>query len=142
MTLADAKRRNTCRYPVKTGRESICTRVPESLLSSGLQPLKILCLDGGGGKGMSYPAALRAIVDHFQKPIWQIYDFVVATSAGSCFFLPCAAGVEPHDVLENALASFPVFCKGQSLCRLLCTGATQTRLASEELATAVMSGKA
>ena len=64
-------------------------RVP--LSARGRRPLNILCLDGGGMRGVAQLAMVEEMEELTGKPVSELFDLVVGTSIGGCgaLFVSC-----------------------------------------------------
>ncbi|WP_078380464.1 CBASS cGAMP-activated phospholipase [Sutcliffiella halmapala] len=63
--------------------------------------MKILCIDGGGIRGVFAVAILQAIENEYKKPIGDLFDMVAGTSTGSIIASSVSIKVEMTSVLKN-----------------------------------------
>jgi predicted acylesterase/phospholipase RssA len=73
--------------------------LPDSLTESSM-PLRILCLDGGGAKGLNTLLMLQAIESRAGRPINQLFDLICGTSIGSCIGSLASVGLTPEHMME------------------------------------------
>lgn len=62
-------------------------------------PMRILCIDGGGMKGVYACAYLKVMEEHFQKPLHEHFDLIAGTSTGGIIALGLAAGKSAEELL-------------------------------------------
>ncbi len=62
-------------------------------------PMRILCIDGGGMKGVYACAYLKVMEEHFQKPLYKHFDLIAGTSTGGIIALGLAAGKSAEELL-------------------------------------------
>jgi hypothetical protein len=94
--------------------------------SIALKPLRILCLDGGGARGMIQVLMLKTFEQCCGKPINEMFDLICGTSVGSCLGFCLSAGTSLYTcmgLLEGLCykGPKPVF-KTKSTWRLLTKG--------------------
>ncbi|MBS1706281.1 MAG: patatin-like phospholipase family protein [Armatimonadetes bacterium] len=63
-------------------------------------PMRILCIDGGGMKGVYACAYLSTLESHFGKTLYEHFDMVAGTSTGGIIALGIAAKLSAADILE------------------------------------------
>lgn len=63
--------------------------------------MKILCIDGGGIRGVFAIAVLQAIEDNYEKPIADYFDVISGTSTGSIIAASISMKIPMKKVLEN-----------------------------------------
>ncbi|WP_099355190.1 CBASS cGAMP-activated phospholipase [Fredinandcohnia onubensis] len=63
--------------------------------------MKILCIDGGGIRGVFAVAILRLIEKEYKKPISEMFDMVAGTSTGSIIAASATLKLNMEDVQEN-----------------------------------------
>lgn len=63
--------------------------------------MKILCIDGGGIRGVFVVAILRAMEQEYKKPISEMFDLIAGTSTGSIIAASTILQIDMSDVLEN-----------------------------------------
>ncbi|MBM7619198.1 patatin-like phospholipase/acyl hydrolase [Bacillus tianshenii] len=63
--------------------------------------MKILCIDGGGIRGVFAIAILQAIEEEYKKPIAELFDCFAGTSTGSVIASSVCLKVEMKKVLES-----------------------------------------
>lgn len=63
--------------------------------------MKILCIDGGGIRGVFAIAILQAIEEEYDKPISELFDVVAGTSTGSVIASSVCLKVKMEKVLES-----------------------------------------
>lgn len=127
---ADRPERNS---PVSMGMQPLpslaITELEPDLSHESNRPLRILCLDGGGAKGMNTVLMLQAIEKRCGKPIQELFDLICGTSMGACVGAGAALGTNMDfmmDLLEGLCykgcdSCGPVF-PTRSLWRLLTKG--------------------
>jgi len=120
--------------------------IPRSLSWSStaprLKPVRILCLDGGGGKGIGIAKVLESMEKSLGRPLSDLYDFVIGSSIGAIVlagYLNCGFSFE--DFEHNFSVNFSRFAKDQSTLRLLWTGSTQDRRGQEALLNNTFQGR-
>lgn len=62
---------------------------------------QVLCLDGGGYKGVFSAAVLAALEEDFHQPIAPLFDLIVGTSTGGIIALGLGAGLSPANILAQ-----------------------------------------
>lgn len=67
--------------------------------------MKILCIDGGGIRGVFALAILQAIEEQYNKPISELFDVVSGTSTGSVIAASVCLKMEMKKVLESYIIS-------------------------------------
>ncbi|MCM3664161.1 patatin-like phospholipase family protein [Mesobacillus subterraneus] len=65
--------------------------------------MKILCVDGGGIRGVFPIAILQAIEEEFQTPIGDLFDVIAGTSTGSIIAASAAIKTPMNKVMESYL---------------------------------------
>jgi patatin-like phospholipase/acyl hydrolase len=79
------------------------------------KPFQILCLSGGGFRGLYTAALLEKLRERAEKPLSQVFNLIAGTSIGGILALGLAAGIEPATLRaafeENADLIFPRFLK-------------------------------
>lgn len=63
-------------------------------------PFRILCLNGGGVRGVFQAVALSNISKQLEKPLWEYFDLICGTSTGSIIGIALAIGIEPERIVE------------------------------------------
>jgi uncharacterized protein len=66
--------------------------------------MKILCIDGGGIRGVFPIAILKAIEEAYQRPVGELFDVIAGTSTGSIIAASAALHTPMNKVLESYLA--------------------------------------
>lgn len=66
--------------------------------------MKILCIDGGGIRGVFPIAILHAIEEEYQRPVGELFDVIAGTSTGSIIAASASLGIPMGKVMENYLA--------------------------------------
>lgn len=66
--------------------------------------MKILCIDGGGIRGVFPIAILNAIEEEYQRPVGELFDVIAGTSTGSIIAASAVLGIPMGKVMENYLA--------------------------------------
>lgn len=66
--------------------------------------MKILCIDGGGIRGVMPLAILKAIEQEYKCPIGEFFDVIAGTSTGSIIAASVALDKNMDDVLDNYMA--------------------------------------
>lgn len=75
------------------------------------KPFKILCIDGGGIKGLFSAQVLAEFESYFETRISEHFDLVCGTSTGGIIALAVAAGIPMQDVVKFYSESGPkIFC--------------------------------
>jgi hypothetical protein len=105
------------------------TASTNATINESTKPLRILCLDGGGAKGMNTVLMLQEIEKRCGKPIQELFDLICGTSIGACVGAGAAVGTKLDSMMElleglcykGCESCGPVF-PTRSLCRLLKTG--------------------
>ena len=64
------------------------------------KPFKILCIDGGGIKGVYSAQVLAEFEDAFKSSTSEHFDLVCGTSTGGIIALGVAAGIPMKDVVQ------------------------------------------
>lgn len=67
---------------------------------------KILCIDGGGFKGL-YSASVLTEIEKANKPIYQYFDLICGTSTGGIIALALAAGISAEEIKQFYLKFGP-----------------------------------
>lgn len=65
--------------------------------------MKMLCIDGGGIRGVFPIAILQAIEEEFQKPVGELFDVIAGTSTGSIIAASAALTTSMDKVMESYL---------------------------------------
>ncbi len=82
---------------------------PLRLIAS--KPYQVLCLSGGGYRGLYTAALLEKLEMQAGKPLWQVFDLIAGTSIGGILALGLGAGIAAKDLAEaferNADTIFP-----------------------------------
>lgn len=105
-------------------------------------PLRILCIDGGGSKGIGVAKMLSMMEDSMQKPLHELYDFVIGSSIGAIVLVGTLVCRYKYEMLEEKFAMHMArFSKGQSMVRLLVTGSTQNAQGQMQLLTEYLGPK-
>ncbi|MHC0035548.1 CBASS cGAMP-activated phospholipase [Pseudoneobacillus sp. C159] len=65
--------------------------------------MRMLCIDGGGIRGILAVIVLQALEEELQKPIGESFDGIAGTSTGSIIAASTALGIEMEQVLQNYL---------------------------------------
>ena len=89
-----------------TGSET--NRSVERVDDAAAAPFQILCLDGGGQKGLFSAAALAAIEDDLGVTIDDHFDLIVGTSTGGLIALALGAGLRPKEIVSFYLENGPI----------------------------------
>ncbi|MBX7135748.1 MAG: patatin-like phospholipase family protein [Fimbriimonadaceae bacterium] len=80
------------------------------------RPMRILCLDGGGMKGVYACSYLTTLEDHFKVNLCEHFDLIAGTSTGGIIALGLGARLSASDVLkfyrEHGSAIFPKHLPG------------------------------
>ncbi len=63
--------------------------------------MKVLCIDGGGIRGVFAIAILKALEEEIGKPIGEAFDLVAGTSTGAIIAASVALKLEMKDVLKD-----------------------------------------
>jgi len=102
----------------------------------GMRPLRVLCMDGGGAKGLAYCELLHNLSKAIAPvKLWEAYDFVAGTSVGGALTLMTfASETPPEDLYMKLAAAFAKFTGGLRTSRLVCEGQTSTVAECMELA--------
>src|SRR5438067_651767 len=78
-----------------------------------IPPFQILCLSGGGYRGLYTATLLEALEKEAQKPLAEVFDLIAGTSIGGILAIGLAAGVRAATLREcfedNGGAIFPHF---------------------------------
>ena len=61
---------------------------------------RILCLSGGGIRGIFQAVYLRNIATAFDKPLHECFDLIAGTSTGAIIALGLAFGVDPQKLVD------------------------------------------
>jgi len=100
---------------------------PSSAQGYGGRPIRILSIDGGGSKGIGVFKALDQIESSLGRPLHELYDYFIGSSIGGAVLLGKLVGGFSFDEFSARLVpAMAEFSRGQSVIRLLFTGATQT----------------
>jgi predicted acylesterase/phospholipase RssA len=101
-----------------TGENTIANRTPAKIAS---KPYQILCLSGGGFRGLYTATLLEILEAEAKKPLSQVFDLIAGTSIGGILALGLATGI-PAETLREAFETngdqiFPRFrkIKGKSV---------------------------
>lgn len=107
-------------------------------------PFQILCLSGGGFRGLYSATLLEMLEKKAEKPLSEVFDLIAGTSIGGILAIGLAAGVKASHLREafeqNAESIFPRFhtVKGIRIPRLK-TGILKGRYPQEGLKAAIES---
>ena len=63
--------------------------------------MKMLCIDGGGIRGVFPIAILQAIEEEYQKPVGELFDVIAGTSTGSIIAASAALNTPMEKVMES-----------------------------------------
>ncbi|MGO4886800.1 CBASS cGAMP-activated phospholipase [Anaerobacillus sp. MEB173] len=63
--------------------------------------MKMLCIDGGGIRGVFAIAILQAIEEEFQRPVGELFDVIAGTSTGSVIAAAICLKTEMSELLES-----------------------------------------
>lgn len=63
--------------------------------------MRMLCIDGGGIRGVFPIAILQAIEEEFQKPVAELFDVIAGTSTGSIIAASAAMNTSMKEVMES-----------------------------------------
>ncbi|MEH7885224.1 CBASS cGAMP-activated phospholipase [Bacillus sp. JJ1609] len=66
--------------------------------------MKMLCIDGGGIRGVFPIAILQAIEEEYQKPVAELFDVIAGTSTGSIIASSAALSTKMDKVMESYLS--------------------------------------
>lgn len=119
-----------------TGENAIRNRTPDKIAT---EPYQILCLSGGGFRGLYTAALLEILEAEARNPLAQVFDLIAGTSIGGILALGIAAGIKASTLREgfetNADRIFPRFrkIKGKSVFPRLAWGIFQARYPQEGL---------
>mmetsp|Transcript_139920 Transcript_139920/g.363696 ORF Transcript_139920/g.363696 Transcript_139920/m.363696 type:complete len:754 (-) Transcript_139920:263-2524(-) len=94
------------------------------------RPLRILCIDGGGIRGIVSALILEAIEQRCGRPACELFDLVCGTSIGSCIALTAVCGVKSSLAAERLDGMRDAVFARSSPWRLLRTG---SRIAEESI---------
>lgn len=72
----------------------------ESDPSWGPGPLQVLCLDGGGLKGLFSAAVLQQLESDLGVSLVEHFDLIAGTSTGGLIALALGAGLSPREIVE------------------------------------------
>lgn len=75
------------------------------------KPFSILCLDGGGGKGIYTLGVLREVESYLGKPLNQHFDLFYGTSTGSIIAAALAKGTSIAEILNFYYEHLPRIMK-------------------------------
>src|SRR5262249_46139902 len=78
---------------------------------------RVLCLDGGGIKGVFTAAALARMEDQTKHQVIKHFDLIVGTSTGGILAIGLAMGLSPHELLAFYRKRGPVIFPATSLVR-------------------------
>lgn len=91
-----------------SGEEQIRSKVRRQIVSP---PYQILCLSGGGYRGLYTAALLEKLEARAGKPLSQVFDLIAGTSIGGIMALGLGAGIPSTNLLaafeKNANKIFP-----------------------------------
>lgn len=63
--------------------------------------MKMLCIDGGGIRGVFAVAFLSAIEEYYHKPVGELFDVIAGTSTGAIIAASASLKLKMSEVLEN-----------------------------------------
>ncbi|RSD26095.1 CBASS cGAMP-activated phospholipase [Mesobacillus subterraneus] len=63
--------------------------------------MKLLCIDGGGVRGVFPIAILQAIEEEYGKPVGDLFDLIAGTSTGAIIAASAALGKPMQEVMES-----------------------------------------
>jgi len=90
-------------------------RHPQPANASLDRPLQVLCLDGGGLKGLFSAAVLAEIESDHAVKVAEHFDLIVGTSTGGLIALALGAGLSPAQVVGFYVTHGPsIFPSGRS----------------------------
>mmetsp|Transcript_13873 Transcript_13873/g.34812 ORF Transcript_13873/g.34812 Transcript_13873/m.34812 type:complete len:755 (-) Transcript_13873:131-2395(-) len=92
------------------------------------RPLRILCIDGGGIRGIVSALILEAIEQRCGRPACELFDLVCGTSIGSCVGFAAVAGLDMNLLAQQLDGMRDAVFARSSPWRLLRTG---SRIAEE-----------
>jgi patatin-like phospholipase/acyl hydrolase len=69
---------------------------------------RILCIDGGGIKGVLPAAFLKTLEEDLEQPIGSYFDLIVGTSTGGILAIGLGLGLSANEILEFYKTSGPV----------------------------------
>lgn len=64
------------------------------------KPLKVLCIDGGGIKGLYSAQVLAVLEKHFNTQVYEHFDLICGTSTGGIIALAASLGIPMEDVVK------------------------------------------
>merc|ERR1719379_1011916 len=78
-------------------------------------PLRVLCVDGGGSKGIGAAKMISMMEQSLGKPLYELYDFVIGSSIGGIVLAGCLVGDFTYDEFEHKFSvHMAKFSQGQS----------------------------